>query len=46
MSSRDAAGSLAGWKAEIVGIDISDSAIATAENGQYSQFDIQRGLPV
>ena len=46
MSLRDAASSLAGWKAEIIGIDLSDSAIAAAENGQYSQFDIQRGLPV
>ncbi|NVD28417.1 methyltransferase domain-containing protein [Parasphingorhabdus flavimaris] len=36
----------AGWKIEITGIDISHGAIATARAGTYSQFEIQRGLPV
>lgn len=46
MSLRDAAGALGGWKAEIIGIDLSESAIGAAESGKYSQFDIQRGLPI
>jgi chemotaxis protein methyltransferase CheR len=37
---------LAGWQVEIVGADLSAAAIAAAERGQYSQFDIQRGLPI
>tara|TARA_R110000868_G_scaffold59030_9_gene181396 strand:- start:815 stop:1666 length:852 start_codon:yes stop_codon:yes gene_type:complete len=46
MSLRDAAASLSGWKAEIVGIDISSAAVADAVSGNYSQFDVQKGLPV
>lgn len=36
----------AGWQVEIVGIDVSPSAIAAAERGIYNQFDVQRGLPI
>ncbi len=36
----------AGWKVEITGTDISHGAIATARASTYSQFEIQRGLPV
>ena len=36
----------AGWKIEINGIDISHEAISKARAGVYSQFEIQRGLPV
>jgi chemotaxis protein methyltransferase CheR len=42
----DEAQAFAGWQVEIVGIDISASAIASAERGVYSQFDVQRGLPI
>ncbi|HYI46998.1 MAG TPA: protein-glutamate O-methyltransferase CheR [Allosphingosinicella sp.] len=35
-----------GWKIEIVGSDLSKSAIARAKAGVYSQFEVQRGLPV
>jgi len=35
-----------GWTIEIVGTDISRSAIARAREGKYSQFEVQRGLPV
>lgn len=46
MAVRDAAAQFAGWRAEIVGVDLSASAIAAATAGHYSQFDVQRGLPI
>lgn len=36
----------AGWSVEIVGSDVSASAVAQAAAGRYSSFEIQRGLPV
>jgi chemotaxis protein methyltransferase CheR len=35
-----------GWTIEIVGTDLSRSAIERARKGVYSQFEVQRGLPV
>jgi chemotaxis protein methyltransferase CheR len=35
-----------GWRIDIVGTDLSRSAIARARAGSYSQFEVQRGLPV
>lgn len=35
-----------GWSIDILGTDISRSAIAVARGGHYSQFEIQRGLSV
>mgnify|MGYP006197645065 CR=1 FL=1 len=36
----------AGWTIDLVGTDVSRSAIKRAEAGLYSQFEVQRGLPV
>lgn len=36
----------AGWSIDIVGTDISRAAIARAREGVYSQFEVQRGLPI
>ncbi len=36
----------AGWKIEIIGSDISRSAVAQARGGLYTQFEVQRGLPI
>jgi chemotaxis protein methyltransferase CheR len=35
-----------GWTIDIVGTDVSRSVIARAREGRYSQFEVQRGLPV
>ncbi len=46
MLLRDAARDFAGWKVEILALDLSETAIAAARKGHYSQFDIQRGMPI
>jgi chemotaxis protein methyltransferase CheR len=35
-----------GWTVQIMATDVSTSALAQARSGRYSQFEIQRGLPV
>jgi chemotaxis protein methyltransferase CheR len=36
----------AGWTIDIVGTDVSRAAVEQARSGVYSQFEVQRGLPV
>lgn len=46
MILREHASELAGWKIEIVATDISQDIIDKAVKGEYTQFEVQRGLPV
>ncbi|ALJ37633.1 chemotaxis protein CheR [Azospirillum brasilense] len=43
--SEDAA-KLAGWRIEIVGTDISAEMVERSKSGIYTQFEVQRGLPI
>lgn len=43
---REEAAKLAGWDVEIVASDLAQKVIDKAGEGVYSQFEIQRGLPI
>lgn len=46
MLLRENAAQFAGWTHEIVGTDLSSEIIAKAQKGVYSQFEVQRGMPI
>jgi chemotaxis protein methyltransferase CheR len=46
MIIRDMAAQLAGWRVEILGTDLSLEVLEKAKAGVYSQFEVQRGLPI
>ncbi|MCE1238121.1 MAG: protein-glutamate O-methyltransferase CheR [Hyphomicrobiales bacterium] len=46
MCLREAEAKLAGWRVEIVGTDLSSDVLEKAKAGVYTQFEVQRGLPI
>ncbi|MBL4691563.1 MAG: protein-glutamate O-methyltransferase [Rhodospirillales bacterium] len=46
MIIKELSAKLQGWKIDIVGTDISTEILNKARAGLYSQFEVQRGLPI
>ena len=46
MLLNEQADKLAGWRVEIVATDLSNEILDKAKEGLYSQFEVQRGLPI
>jgi len=46
MCLKEMAHQVAGWRIEIIGTDLSTEVLEKAKAGIYSQFEVQRGLPI
>ncbi|ODA32743.1 CheR family methyltransferase [Planctopirus hydrillae] len=46
MTIRESFPQLSTWRIEVIGTDISQQALSKARQGIYSQFEVQRGLPI
>jgi len=46
MVLKEMAASFQGWRVDIMGTDISREVLEKARAGMYSQFEVQRGLPI
>ncbi|MFT4121113.1 CheR family methyltransferase [Bradyrhizobium sp.] len=46
MSLREMGAALTGWRIEIIATDLSQEVLEKAKAGVYSQFEVQRGLPI
>jgi len=46
MVLKENAARLAGWRIEILATDLSNEVLEKAKSGLYSQFEVQRGLPI
>lgn len=46
MLLKDMTDKVAGWSIDIIGTDLSSEILEKAKAGLYSQFEVQRGLPI
>jgi chemotaxis protein methyltransferase CheR len=46
MMLKEEAAKIPGWRVDILGTDISPTVLEKAKAGLYSQFEVQRGLPI
>jgi chemotaxis protein methyltransferase CheR len=46
MSLKEMSAALAGWRVEILATDLSQEVLEKSKAGIYSQFEVQRGLPI
>lgn len=46
MMIKEMGAKLAGWNFEIIATDISTEVLESAKKAEYSQFEVQRGLPI
>jgi chemotaxis protein methyltransferase CheR len=46
MCLKEMSASLAGWRVEIIATDLSQEVLEKSKSGIYSQFEVQRGLPI
>ncbi|QQN64635.1 protein-glutamate O-methyltransferase CheR [Bradyrhizobium diazoefficiens] len=46
MTLKDMGAALTGWRVEIIATDLSQDVLEKAKSGVYSQFEVQRGLPI
>jgi chemotaxis protein methyltransferase CheR len=46
MCLKEMRGDTAGWRIEIIATDLSNEVLEKAKSGIYSQFEVQRGLPI
>nr|WP_249795125.1 protein-glutamate O-methyltransferase CheR [Bradyrhizobium sp. Oc8] len=46
MTLKEMGAALTGWRVEIIATDLSQEVLEKAKAGIYSQFEVQRGLPI
>ena len=46
MCLKEMSAALAGWRVEIIATDLSQEVLEKSKAGVYSQFEVQRGLPI
>ena len=46
MCLKEMGAALAGWRIEIIATDLAPSVLEKSRSGIYSQFEVQRGLPI
>lgn len=46
MILKDMGPAIAGWRIEIIATDLSQEVLEKSRSGLYSQFEVQRGLPI